>query len=94
MKSLSLILSSKSLAIYKSFFRSNLDYSNLTNHKPLNESLKRKFETAQYKDALVITDAIKETSRDRCYYEVGLESLTDSKWSWRFFFFHKIIQGI
>ena len=34
---------------------------------------------AQYKVALVITDMIKETSRDRCYYEVGLESLTDKR---------------
>ena len=86
MKRLSLILSRKSLlTIYKSFVRSNLDYAVIIYDKPFNESFKRKIEMVQYKAALVITGAIKGTSRDRLYQELGLESLEDRRWSRRLF---------
>ena len=48
----------------------------------------------QYKTALAITIAIKQTSIDRLYKELGLESLSDRRWSCRPFFFHKIIQRL
>ena len=48
----------------------------------------------QYKAALAITIAIKQTSIDRLYKELGLESLSDRRWSCRPFFFHKIIQRL
>ena len=47
----------------------------------------------QYKAAPVITGAIKGTSCDRLYQELGLETLTDRRWSLRLFFFHKFVQG-
>ena len=95
MKRLSSILSRKSLlTIYKSFVRPNLDYADIIYYKPFNESFKRKIEMVQYKPALMITGAIKGTSRDRLYQELGLESLEDRRWSRRIFFFHKIIQGL
>ena len=78
MKKLSLILSRKSLlTIYKSFVRPNLDYADIIYDKPLNESLKRKIEMVQYNAALIITGAFKETSRDKIYQELGLESLAE-----------------
>ena len=89
MKRLSLILSRKSLlTIYKSFVRPNLDYADIIYDKPFNESFKIKIEMVQYNAALVITDTIKETSRDRLYQELGLESLADGRWFHRLFFFH------
>ena len=92
MKRLSLVLSRKSLLkIYKSFVRPNLDYADIIYDKPFNESFKRKIEMVQYKAALVITGAIKGTSSDRLYQELGLESLADRRWSRRLFFFYKII---
>ena len=95
MKRLSLALSRKSLlTIYKSFVRPNLDYVDIIYDKPLNESFKRKTEMVHYRAALVITGAIKGTSRDRLYQELGLESLADRKWFSRLFFFHKITQGL
>ena len=95
MKRLSLILSRKSLlTIYKSFVRPNLDYADIICDKPFNESFKRKIEMVQYKAAIVITGAVKGTSRDRLYQELGLESVEDRRWSHRLFFFHKIIQGL
>ena len=42
----------------------------------------------------MITGAIKRTSRDRLYQELGLKSLADRRWSRRLFFFHKITQGL
>ena len=95
MKRLSLILSRKSLlTIYKSIVRSNLDYADIIYDKTFNESFKRKIKMVQYKAAPVITGAIKGTSRDRLYQELGLESLADRRWSRRVFFFQKIMQGL
>ena len=75
-KRLSLILSRKnSLTIYKSFVRPNLDCADIRYDKPFNESLKRKIEMVQYKAALVIIGAIKGTSRDRLYQELGIYNL-------------------
>ena len=38
---------------------------------------KKKIQMVQYKTALVITGAIKGTSRGRLFQELGLESLVD-----------------
>ena len=40
---------------------------------------------------LKVTGAIKGTSRDHIYRELGLESLAERRWSRKIFFFHKII---
>ena len=47
----------------------------------------------QYRAALVITGAIKGTSRNCLYQEICLESLADKRWSCNIFFFHKIVNG-
>ena len=68
MKKRSLFLSRKNLlTIYKPFVRPNLDYTDFIYDKPFNESFKTKIEMTQYRAALVITGAIKGTSRDRLY---------------------------
>ena len=65
---LTLILSRQSLlTLYKSFVKHNLDYADIIYSKSFNESFKRKIEMVQNKAALVITGAIKGTSRDRLY---------------------------
>ena len=90
MKKLSLTLSRKSLlTIYKSFVVPKLDYADIIYDKPLNGSLKRKIEMVQYNAALIITGAFKGTSRDKIYQELGLESLTDRRWTRKLFFFTK-----
>ena len=67
------------LTTYKSFARPSLDYADITYDNPLNESFKKKkkIQMVQYKTALVITGAIKGTSRGRLFQELGLESLVD-----------------
>ena len=92
MKKLSLTLSRNSLlTIYKIFVKPILDYADIIYDKPLTESFKHKLEMVLYYTALVITGAIKDTSRDRTYGELGLESLAERRWSRKIFFFHKTI---
>ena len=81
LKKLPLFLSRKTLlTIYKSFVRPNLDNTDTIYDKSFNEFFKTKIETIQYRAALVITAAIKNTSLDRLYQEVGLiESLADRR---------------
>ena len=86
MKKLSLTLSRNSLlTIYKTFVRPILDYADIIYDKPLTESFKDKLEMVQYNAALVITGAIKGTSRDRIYKELSLESLAERRWSCKIF---------
>ena len=95
MKKLSLFLSRKTLlTAYKSFVRPNLDYADIIYDKSFNESFKTKREMVQYRAALVITGAIKGTSSDRLYQEIGLESPADRRWSRKLFFFRKIVNGL
>ena len=42
---------------------------------------------------LAITGAIKGTSRERLYRELGLENLNDRRWPHQLFLLHKIIKG-
>ena len=94
MKKLSQILSRKSLlTIYKSFVKPNLDYTNIIYDKPLSKSFKKKIEMVQYNAALIITDAIKRTCRDKIYQELDLKSLADRTWSRKLIFFYKIVLG-
>ena len=59
-------------------------------YKPFNESFKTKTEMIQYRTTLAFTEAIKGTSCDRLYQEIGLESLADRRWSRKIFFSQNI----
>ena len=47
---------------------------------PNNKSFQSKLEKVQYRACLAITDAIKGTSRERLYNELGLHSLSTRYW--------------
>ena len=68
------------LQIYKSFVRSHLDYGDIIYDKAFIGSFQKKLETIQYNAALAITGAIRGTSREKVYSELGLESLQDRCW--------------
>ena len=55
------------LTIYKSFVRWHLDYGNIVYDQPSNENSCQRIETNQYKAALAIKGAIKETSKTKLY---------------------------
>ena len=82
------------LTIYKSFLRPHLDYGDILYDKPNNENFQNKIEQVQYKACLAITNAIKGTSRERLYDELGLHSLIERRWRSKLIFFYKIMKGL
>ena len=82
------------LNIYKSFIRPHLDYGDIIYDQPNNNSFCNMIESVQYNACLAITGAIKKSSRERLYQELGLESLRDRRWYRRLVFFYKIVHGI
>ena len=95
MKRLSLHLPrSALLTIYKSFIRPHLDYGDTLYDKPNNENFQNKIEQVQYRACLAITNAIRGTSRERLYDELGLHSLIERRWRSKLIFFYKIMKGL
>ena len=78
------------LTIYKSFVRPHLDYGDVVYDQTFNESFHSKLEKLQYSAALAITGAIRGSSRDKLYQELGFESLNLRKWYRKLVLFHKI----
>ena len=70
--------------------RPHLDYCDVIYDKPHNEKFTETVESFQYKVALAITGAIKGTSKEKLYNELGLEYLKDRRWTRRLRLFHKI----
>ena len=79
------------LTIYKSYIRPHLDYGDIIYDQPHNDTFCSTIETVQYNASLAITGAIKGTSRERLYQELGLESLSDRRWYRRLIFFFNIV---
>ena len=63
------------VTIYKVFIRPHLDYGDIVYDKPDKETFINKIEKAQYDAALAITGAIRSTSQEKLYAELGIESL-------------------
>ena len=70
--------------------RPHLDYCDVIYDKPHNEKFTDTVESFQYNVALAITGAIKGTSKEKLYNELGLEYLKDRRWMRRLCLFHKI----
>ena len=65
------------MTICKSFIRLHLDYSDIAYDQSTNDLVKNR--KVQYNAALVITGAIKGTSRKKLFKDLGLESLKLSR---------------
>ena len=75
------------LTIYKTFIRPHLDYGDVIYDQPSNSTFSNKIETIQYNCALAITGAIKGTSKEKLYQELGLEYLFQQRWFRRLCYF-------
>ena len=64
------------ITIYKAFVRSYLDYDDVF----FNASFHEKLESIQYNACLALTGAIRGTSKEKIYQELGLESLQIRRW--------------
>ena len=68
------------LTIYKCFIRPHLDYGDIIYDQAYNLSFHQKLESIQYNSALALTGAIRGSSREKLYQELGLESLQLRRW--------------
>ena len=60
---------------------------------PGNTSFTQRLESIQYNACLAITGCFRGTSREKLYLELGLESLSDRRFSRKLMFFYKIVKG-
>ena len=92
MRKLNLLLPPSSLlTVYKCFIRPHLDYGDVIYDQPNLSSLTNKIESVQYNAALAITGAIRGTSKEKLYQELGFESLKDRRWLRRLCYLYKIV---
>ena len=59
--------------------------------KSSNETFSSKIESVQYNAALVITIAIRDSSREKLYQGIGLEHLQHNGWMRRLCLFYKVL---
>ena len=76
--------------IYITFIRSCLDYANIIYDQAYNSAFHDKLESVQYDACLAITGAIRGTSTEKIYQELGLESLKSRRWFRKLCHFYKI----
>ena len=75
--------------IYECFIRLHLGYGDIIYDLP-NLSFHQKLESIQYNAALALTGAIRGSSREKLYQELGLESLQLRRWYKKLYCFYKI----
>ena len=63
------------VTIYKAFVRPHLDYGVILYDQAFNNSFHDRLGSIQYNACLAITGAIRSTSREKLYQELGLETL-------------------
>ena len=81
------------ITIYKSFIRSQLEYADVVYDQPFNESFSNKLENLQYNAALAITGAVRGSSKEKVYQDLGLEYLSSRRWFKRLCLFYKIFKN-
>ena len=78
------------IKIYKAFVGPHLDYGDILYDQAFNLSFQQKLESLQYRACLAITGAIRGTSREKIYQELGLQSLQSLRWYRKLAMFYKI----
>ena len=68
------------ITIYKAFVRPHLDYGDILYDQAFNSSFHDRLESVQYNTCLALTEAIRGTSKEKLYQELGLESLRLRRW--------------
>ena len=68
------------ITIFKSFIRPHLDYGNIIYDRAYSTSFCLSIKSGQYNAAWAITGAVRETSTEKLYQELGFESLQQRRW--------------
>ena len=81
------------ITLYKAFVRPYLDYGDILYDQAFNSTFHHKLESIQYNACLAITGAIRGSSKEKLYQELGLESLELRRWFRKLCIFYKIIKN-
>ena len=69
----------------------HLDYGDIIFDQAFNKSFHDNLESIQYNASLAITGAIRGTSKEKLYQELGFESLQQKRWFRKLCTFYRII---
>ena len=78
---------------YKTFIKSRLDYADIIYDQAYNSAFHDKLESVEYNAWLTLTGAIRRTSTEKTYQELGLESLKSRRWFRKLCHFKKIFNA-
>ena len=81
------------LTIYKSCIRPHLDYGDIIYDQAYNVLFHQELESIQYNSALAITGAIRGTSTEKLYNELGLKTLEKRRWYRQLCCFYKVYKS-
>ena len=81
------------ITLYKVFVCPDLDYGDILYHQAHNVSFHQKLEHLQYNACLAITGAIRSSSSEKLYQELGFESLQQRRWYRKLYNFYKIFES-
>ena len=88
-----LLLRQALATIYKAFVRPHLDYGDVLYDQAFDNSFHGKVESIQYNACLAITGAIRGTSREKIYQELGLEPLQLRRCYRKLCLFYKVFKN-
>ena len=77
------------VTIYKFFIRPHLDYGDVLYDQTFSNSFHEKLESFQYKVAIAIAGAIRDSSREKRYQDVALKPYSNDGGTGNFVFFFK-----
>ena len=81
------------ITIYKAFIRPHLDYGDILYDQAYIMSFHQTLESIKYNACLVITGAMRDTSKEKLYQEIGLQSLQLRRWYRKLGMFYKIFKS-
>ena len=81
------------ITLYKAFVRPHFDYGDIIYDQAHNASFHQKLESLQYNACLAITGAIRGSSREKIYQELGFESLQQRRWYRKLCSFYKVFKN-
>ena len=81
------------ITIHKAFVRPHLNYGDIIYDEAYYAFFRNKLELFQYNACLAITVAIRGTSKEKVYQELGLEPFQLQRWFRKLCFFYKILKN-
>ena len=78
--------------MYKAFVRPHLDYGDIIYDEAFNETFHQKLGSIQYSACVALSEAIRGSSREKIYHQLGMESLQCWRWYRKRCLFYKILK--